>query len=89
VVQPAEVELGLAVVHEVERQAQDVDRQWTLRVERARYEAHLAERRYKAVDPDNRVVARSLEREWNDKLVEVERIERERRMRSARTCCAC
>lgn len=61
----------------VERQAHDVDRQWTLRVERARYEAHLAERRYKAVDPDNRVVARSLEREWNDKLVEVERLERE------------
>jgi hypothetical protein len=77
VVQPAEIELGLAVVREVERQAHDVDRQWTLRVERARYEARLAERRYKAVDPDNRVVARSLEREWNDKLVEVERLERE------------
>jgi hypothetical protein len=48
-----------------------------LRLERASYEAQLAERRYKATDPDNRVVARSLEREWNDKLVEVERLERE------------
>jgi DNA invertase Pin-like site-specific DNA recombinase len=76
-VQPAEIELGLAVVREVERQATDVDRQWTLRLERASYEAQLAERRYKAVDPDNRVVARSLEREWNDKLSEVERLERE------------
>lgn len=79
VVQPAEIDLGLAVVREVERQGENVDRQWSLRVERARYEAHLAERRYKAVDPDNRVVARSLEREWNDKLVEVERIEQEQR----------
>jgi DNA invertase Pin-like site-specific DNA recombinase len=76
-VKPAEIEIGLAVMHEVEHQAAEVERQWTLRLDRARYEAHLAERRYKAVDPDNRVVARSLEREWNDKLGEVERIERE------------
>jgi DNA invertase Pin-like site-specific DNA recombinase len=76
-VKPAEIEIGLAVVREVERQSGEVDRQWTLRLDRARYEAHLAERRYKAVDPENRVVARSLEREWNDKLSEVERTERE------------
>ena len=76
-VQPAEVEIGLQVVREVERQSAEVDRQWKLRLDRTRYEAHLAERRYKAVDPDNRVIARTLEREWNDKLSEVERIERE------------
>jgi DNA invertase Pin-like site-specific DNA recombinase len=76
-VQPAEIEIGLAVVREVERQSTEVERQWTLRLDRARYEAHLAERRYKAVDPENRVVARNLEREWNDKLVEVDRGERE------------
>ncbi len=33
---------------------------------RGRYDARLAERRYKAIDPDHRVVARTLEREWND-----------------------
>lgn len=77
-VKPPELELGLAVVREVERQADDVDRQWNLRLERASYEARLCERRYKAVDPDNRVVARTLEREWNDKLEVVERLERER-----------
>jgi len=76
-VQPAEVEVGLQVVREVERQSAEVERQWTLRVDRARYEAGLAERRYKAVDPDNRVIARTLEKEWNDKLGEVERLERE------------
>ncbi|HZI03735.1 MAG TPA: recombinase family protein, partial [Archangium sp.] len=76
-VQPPEIELGLAVTREVERQAQEVERQWKLRLERARYEAQLAERRYKAVDPDNRVVARTLEREWNEKLGELEALERE------------
>ncbi len=38
--------------------------QWRLQVERARYEAQRAERRYRAVDPDNRLVARGLEAEW-------------------------
>ena len=76
-VQPSEIEIGLAVVREVERQATEVNRQWQLRLDRARYEARLAERRYKAVDPDNRVIARTLEREWNDRLTEVERIDHE------------
>jgi DNA invertase Pin-like site-specific DNA recombinase len=77
-VKPPEIELGLAVVREAERQAGDIDRQWKLRLERAQYEARLCERRYKAVDPDNRVVARTLEREWNDKLKAVEQLERQR-----------
>jgi DNA invertase Pin-like site-specific DNA recombinase len=76
-VQPPEIELGLAVTREVERQGQEVERQWKLRLESARYETHLAERRYKAVDPDNRVVARTLEREWNERLSEVEQLESE------------
>jgi DNA invertase Pin-like site-specific DNA recombinase len=77
VVQPPEIELGLAVVREVERQAGEVERQWKLRLDRARYDAQLAERRYKAVDPDNRVVARNLEGEWEEKLRAIEEIERE------------
>lgn len=77
-VKPPEIELGLAVVHEAERQASDVDRQWKLQLERAAYEARLCERRYKAIDPENRVVARTLEREWNEKLEAIERLERER-----------
>jgi DNA invertase Pin-like site-specific DNA recombinase len=76
-VQAPEIELGLAVVRETEREAGEIDRQWRLRLEQARYEARLAERRYKAVDPEQRVVARTLEREWNDKLVECEALERE------------
>jgi len=76
-VQPPEIELALAVVREAERQGSDIDRQWRLRLERARYEAQLAERRYKAIDPDHRVVARTLEREWNDTLTALEQLEGE------------
>jgi DNA invertase Pin-like site-specific DNA recombinase len=75
--QPPEIELAFAVAREAERQAAEIDRQWKLRLERVRYDALLAERRYKAVDPDNRVVARTLERDWEEKLQEVERTERE------------
>jgi excisionase family DNA binding protein len=42
--------------------------QWRRQVERARYEATRAERRYLAVDPDNRLVARGLETDWEAKL---------------------
>jgi DNA invertase Pin-like site-specific DNA recombinase len=74
---PSEIEIGLAVIRETERQAGEIDRHWQLRRERCRYEAQLAERRYKAVDPDNRIIARTLEREWNDKLAELEELDRE------------
>jgi DNA invertase Pin-like site-specific DNA recombinase len=75
-VQVPEIELGLAIVREAERQAAQVEQHWKLRLERARYEAQLAERRYKAVDPDLRVVARTLEKEWNDTLQELDAVER-------------
>lgn len=75
--QPAELELALAVSQEAARQADTIDEQWRLRIERARYEARHAERRYKAVDPDNRVVARTLEAQWEEKLRDLEEAERE------------
>ena len=57
--------------------------QWRLAVERARYEAERAERRYRAVEPENRLVARGLETEWEQRLSELEqaRSELERRER--------
>jgi len=74
---PDEIELSLAVEREVDKQADSLDKAWRTRVEQARYEARRAERRYKAVDPDNRVVARTLEREWEDRLRELEAVERQ------------
>lgn len=74
---PAQIELTLAVMQEVERQQAELQRQWDLRLEGARYTAQLAQRRYEQVDPDNRLVARTLESQWEAALHEVERLESE------------
>jgi hypothetical protein len=69
-----EVQLGLAVDRQVGEQAEALAQQWRARIEKASYEARRAERRYEAVDPDNRVVARTLEREWEERLREHEQV---------------
>jgi len=71
---PNELELCLAVEQKVDEQAKSLERQWKLRLEKVEYEARIAERRYKAVDPDNRVVARTLEGDWERALQEVEKV---------------
>lgn len=72
-----ELELALAVTTEAEVQADQLDEQWRLRIERAHYEARHAERRYNAVDPENRIVARTLEAQWEEKLRDLEQSESE------------
>ena len=74
---PAQLAISLATFEALEAQAQQLDQQWQRRLERARYEAELARRRYTAVDPDNRLVSRSLENDWNAKLAEIEQLQRE------------
>ena len=74
---PDELELSLAVDQEVAGHAEALAKQWRARREQVVYEARRAEKRYKAVDPDNRVVARTLEREWESKLRELEEVERQ------------
>jgi DNA invertase Pin-like site-specific DNA recombinase len=81
--QPAQFEVSMAAIEQLADQARRVDRQWELIVERARYEAELAQRRFLAVDPENRLVGRTLERDWEAKLAEVERLERESASRPA------
>jgi hypothetical protein len=75
--QPAQLEVSMAAIDQISEQARMADRQWELMVERARYDAELARRRFQAVDPENRLVARTLERDWEARLAEVERLERE------------
>jgi len=76
-IQPASLEATLSALAGLERERQALDRQWQLRLERVRYQARLAQRQYDAVDPDNRLVARELEKRWNDALVECEQLEQE------------
>jgi DNA invertase Pin-like site-specific DNA recombinase len=84
-IQPAQLEVSLATLAEIENQAHQVERQWQLRLERARYEADLARRRFLAVDPENRLVARNLEKDWNEKLAAVEQLEREQTLASGKS----
>ena len=65
---PNEIALALAAADEVADRHQRVGRAAELAVERARYEADRAERAFHAVEPDNRLVARSLETRWEAKL---------------------
>ncbi len=75
--QPAELELALSALHELESRDQSILRQWQMRLERAEYEVALAERRYQEVDPANRLVAGTLERRWNDALVHLKDLKKE------------
>jgi len=76
-VRPAGLDATLAALRGLEQERKGVDRQWQLRLERARYEARLAQRQYDAVDPDNRLVARELERRWEAALAEAEGVQQE------------
>jgi DNA invertase Pin-like site-specific DNA recombinase len=78
---PAQLEVSMAAFDQISAQARQLDRQWQLTLERARYEAELARRRFLAVEPENRLVARTLEREWNARLAEIERMERDEMLR--------
>ncbi len=67
-VTPLALEVTLTVQQEMQARLDEVDRLRKKQVERARYEADLAQRRYLHVDPTNRLVADSLEADWNNKL---------------------
>jgi hypothetical protein len=66
--EPMTLQVALAVQQEVEARVTETDELRRRHVQRAQYEAELARRRYLKVDPDNRLVADSLEAEWNNKL---------------------
>ena len=67
-VEPAALEASLAAVAGVERERRELTRQWELRRERAAYEVGRAARQYQACEPENRLVARELERRWEEAL---------------------
>jgi DNA invertase Pin-like site-specific DNA recombinase len=74
---PDKVALALAALEQLEQEYATLRRQRELRLERAQYEAERARRQYNAVEPENRLVARTLERAWEEKLRAVEQVEQE------------
>ena len=67
-VNPVALDVALTVQQELQARLDESDRLRKQHVERARYEAELAQRRYMRVDPENRLVADTLEADWNKKL---------------------
>lgn len=67
-VSPASLELSLAATANIERERKQLDDHWQQRLARSHYEVEQARRQYAAVDPEHRLVARELERRWDEAL---------------------
>lgn len=76
-VAPAAMEVALAVEEEIAGRIAQAQTQQALQIERARYDAELARRRYLHVDPSNRLVADTLEADWNERLRHLDQLQQE------------
>lgn len=73
VVQPEQITLALQAFDLLNQRGQRIEKQWQMRLQQVEYEAQLAQKRYEEVDPSNRLVAATLEKRWNEALVNVEK----------------
>ena len=71
-VTPVAIDVAISVQREIVKRTEEADRLLHLHVERAQYEADLARKRVISVDPENRLVAQTFEKEWNEKLTLLE-----------------
>jgi DNA invertase Pin-like site-specific DNA recombinase len=76
-VEPVALEASLAAIEDVERERAELQRHWQLRCERAQYEVERASRQYHACEPENRLVARELERGWEEALQQQRKLDEE------------
>ena len=74
VLEPASIELSIAASNDIQHERQRLDKQWVQRLERAKQKVGRAERQYQSVEPENRLVARTLERQWEESLHEHEQL---------------
>jgi len=75
VLQPASLELSLRAAESVEQERRELHQHWRQRLERAEYEVARARRQYDAVEPENRLVVRELERQWEAALLEKRKLD--------------
>lgn len=75
--EPAALELSLQAEADVHKERQRLHGHWHKQLERARYEVERAERQYQAVEPENRLVARTLEQRWEDALRQQRQLQEE------------
>jgi DNA invertase Pin-like site-specific DNA recombinase len=75
--EPAALTLSLEATTRLEQERQELDRLWQQRLERAAYESERAARHYRLVEPEHRLVARQLAKEWEDKLTAQRQLQEE------------
>ena len=73
-VEPFQIEIAINAFEELQKRSNELEKQWLMKIQRANYETQLARRRYEDVDSSNRLVAASLEKEWNESLIVLEKI---------------
>jgi hypothetical protein len=76
-VAPAAIQVALAVQDEIAQRIEQAAARRQAQLQRTRYEAELARRRYAKVDPDNRLVADALEADWNQRLRELDTLQQQ------------
>jgi DNA invertase Pin-like site-specific DNA recombinase len=77
VINQEQIDLALEAFEVLQQREQQISGQWKLRLQRAEYEVQLAQKQYDQVDPENRLVASTLERRWNDALAEREKVQQQ------------
>jgi DNA invertase Pin-like site-specific DNA recombinase len=83
--EPSALEVSMAVAEDLEQERAREEQLWQQRLERARYEVERARRQYDAVEPENRLVARTLERTLEERLGAEQKLQEDhRRARAAR-----
>jgi len=75
--EPAALEASLKAIKDIQLERERLTQHWRQRLERARYEVERAERQYMAVEPENRLVVRTLERQWEETLRRQQQIQEE------------
>jgi DNA invertase Pin-like site-specific DNA recombinase len=73
--EPAALELSLEAAEHIEKERAELDELWQKRLERASYEADRAGRHYRLLEPENRLVARQLAKDWEEKLAAGQRLQ--------------
>src|SRR5262249_21591527 len=84
--EPAALELSRKAQGDLRRERERLEKHWQQKLQRARYDIDLAERRYQAVDPDNRLVAATLERQWEGGLRQERQLKEEYQRWCRQTC---
>lgn len=74
VVQPDQINIAVQALDQLGKRGHRIEKQREMRLQHAEYEAQLAQRRFEEVDPSNRLVAATLEKQWNEALVAEEKI---------------